>query len=809
MKVVLTFASFSLALAGLATAAELPPGYDALLVRARQGDFAPALAALRSSPPQGRLLNDYLAVAGWAGLGEEVLQVYERHGKVVALADYALLQVARAYRDARRWDQALAAYGEGSRRFPEQDGFTLGTVMTLADAGRLDEARAQGERLVQQRPVDPDRRLALAYVYGRRQQPFDVLLHSDQAYALAPARADVQLAYVQALQQARLPVPALRVLAEHPGLGDAALRRSLQGDAAAELTRLAATPSRSEAERFVLADQALARYEQLLAEWGAQQPQPQADLLRLRIDQLAALHARVRMQELVERYEALRAEGVVLPNYILSNVASAYLYLRQPEQARALYAQSLKIHSEAGNNAAWHQDELGLYYSLLEAEDWDGARAVALAAQARQPIWRWESDSPERKPNAMRLSTDSLVAQHAAFANDTPEAQQLFDAMVSAAPHNTELRTSRAGVLAVRSLPRAAEQELKLAETLAPRARSVELGQGSTALALQEWRQAELLSQDLLARYPEHRGVQRLGREWQVHNMAELKVDGYRGLRAGSVVSGESERGLDAVLYSPPLAYDWRIFGGAGQASTRFDEGQARYRWQRAGAQWRVRDLQLEGELSSNRYGLGARTGASLTLAYDIDDHWQVGAGLASHSRAAPLRALLHGIHVNRADLSLRWRADERREWSLGLSPSRFSDGNQRTEAVLQGSERLYAAPRWWLDGLLELAASRNSQEGGPYFNPGSDASALASLRATHILYRHYQTVWQQQLTLGLGSYQQQGFGSGAITAWSYGQRLRHNDVLELGASLAALSRPYDGRREKTLRLSVDLTYRF
>ena len=56
-----------------------------------------------------------------------------------------------------------------------------------------------------------------------------------------------------------------------------------------------------------------------------------------------------------------------------------------------------------------------------------------------------------------------------------------------------------------------------MAETLTPRNIGVENGQGFTALALQEWRQAEVLSRDTLARAPEKapagaKGVRQQGR---------------------------------------------------------------------------------------------------------------------------------------------------------------------------------------------------------------------------------------------------------------------------------------------------------
>ena len=69
-----------------------------------------------------------------------------------------------------------------------------------------------------------------------------------------------------------------------------------------------------------------------------------------------------------------------------------------------------------------------------------------------------------------------------------------------------------------------------MAETLTPRNIGVENGQGFTALALQEWRQAEALSRDTLARAPENLLSRWLAREWAVHNKAELRIGGYRGL---------------------------------------------------------------------------------------------------------------------------------------------------------------------------------------------------------------------------------------------------------------------------------------
>ena len=58
---------------------------------------------------------------------------------------------------------------------------------------------------------------------------------------------------------------------------------------------------------------------------------------RIRVDRIQALHARQRMHDVVTAYAALQQEGVAVPDYILNEVAAAWLYLKQPEKAAALY----------------------------------------------------------------------------------------------------------------------------------------------------------------------------------------------------------------------------------------------------------------------------------------------------------------------------------------------------------------------------------------------------------------------------------------------------------------------------------------
>lgn len=787
--------------------------YDAAIRQARAGDYQPALILLRhrlqEKPADRRALGDFILISGWAGDGASVIRAYEQAGSPGELRAQALNTVARSYRDARRWPQAIALYSEGERRFPGQAAFAYGHVMTLADAGRTSAAIQLGLQGIARQPASADARLALGYAYQRAGQPYAALEQASRAHDLAPRTPYVMRAYVQALQQAQLPQAALRVARERPDLIAPAEERALQADTAAQLTRAASAPSRGEAARFALADQALALYDRLIPEWQALGPSATADVQRIQADSLQALHARRRMGELVARYESMQAEGAPIPVYVLGDVADAYLSLHQPEKAAPLFRQSLASSAEVSDTSARLSDRTGLFYALTESGRAAAANTELDPVVGRLPVWTYDKGNPERRPNAEKLDASLTRALGELYEGRTAQAQAALDRMVDEAPGNTSLRLARSQASRARDLPRQSERDLKVAETQAPRSIDVEVAQADTALALQEWRQAQLLRDDVAARAPDDPAVRRLSRAWQVHNMAEWRVTASRGGSTGSPLVGSRDWNIDTVLYSPPIDGNWRAFAGTGESEGAFEEGDGHYGWARAGVEWRSRDVTAQAEVSGNRFGFGTRTGAALSAAVDLDDHWRIGAGAELLSRNTPLRALNQDIVSNSVNVSLRWRADERREWTLAVRPSFFSDGNNRLEAVLSGRQRLHATPTVQVDALLDLSASRNSADDAPYFNPKADLTVLPALRITHTLYQRYETRWEQQFLAGAGAYSQQHHGTGAIVTVGYGQRYRVNDVLDIGFMATGASRPYDGQREREFNVMVDMTYRF
>ena len=790
--------------------------YDEMVLDARAGHYTPALTALRQVPPGQATtsqISDHLQIASWAGLDAEVIKVYETQGRALDLPIAALTATARAYRNQKRWDDASRVYNKALAIEPDNQELKLGLALTQADSSKPDQAVTSARALVAAQPNDVSRRMALGYALNRAGKQYDSLFEYDQAFVRSGNDPQVAREYVGAMQRAHLPEPALRLARQRPGLIDPVTIRRLEGDLAAERVRLAEMPTRSESERYVIADRALADYDKLISTWSAD-PQAHDDVIRWRIDRMGALKARSRTAEVISEHHKLQAEGVVVPVYAQRWVAASYLDQREPEIATDMYREILLATNADPSNRL--QDTTALYYALLESGEAAEARTVAEElAKTQRPRVELKG-LPGGNPNDEWMDAQQLAAQAGTYSSDLPHGEERLQALVEQAPGNVSLRVAQADLYLARGWPRLAESKLKEAEAMAPRDINLEIAQAHTATDLQEWRQMDALTDDVVARSPDNRQVQRLQRQREVHDMFELRVEAFGGKTYGGdddnvgAVNGSKDFGIETVLYSPPIGEDWRVFAGAGYAEGDFQEGTGTHDFQRVGLERRTRDLTLEAEVSNHSYGFGSKQGGRLAFAYDINDYWQYGASLEYFAAATPLRALNSDITANGGSGFIRWRANESREWKFALSPSHFSDGNDRVEALLTGREGIYTAPNVQVDLGLEVGASHNSlSDDVPYYNPKSDLSVLPMVSVNHRLYERYETRWSQQFQVGAGTYTQEYHSTGGMALLGYGQRYSWNDVVEVGGMLSAINRPYDGERETDLRLMVDLTFRF
>lgn len=777
--------------------------YEQQIQQARNGNYTPFLNYLQRYQQQHALspeqVADWLQVAAWAGRNDEVIQLWQRYGIYMPLPARGVAAVAQARRDQKAWQPALSLWKEALSLAPHNDDYRIGYIKTLADA-RMDTLALQEARQLVTEDPSPAHLQTLSYVWLRQGKSWDRLLADTRALTLAPENNALLSELIDALTDNRVSTPAL-MLSQRVTLTPAQ-RRRLELNAAAEWVRLADVPGRTEKERLQLAQTALNRYDALLSRWQ-HEPQAAEDIILARIDRLGALYAHGDYPQVIREYQALTEAQHPVPGWAIGWAISAYLQEKNATAAFSLLQRYPQYTADP------QDEEHALFYAWLDTGQYQAARQY-VERQTRSVPWiRYDFGSPTPQPNDRWLTGQSLKFNYLLSTNALPDADKLAHRLATTAPGNQGLQIDYATLLQARGQPRAAEQTLKRAEALEPSNLELEQQQAYVAMDLQEWRQMDLLADDVLARAPVARSARRLDRLRTVHHMSELRFNASKGLHSDNPISGTHDLNGDATLYGPPVADSWRLFAGTRYAQGNFDEGKGTSRHLLGGIEWRPRDLQLEAEVSSNRYHGENKPGARLSTTYFLNDNWQVSGSLERLSRTAPLRALRNGISANRGEGGIRWYQNERREYQFSAAVSRFSDHNRRQEYTLTGKERLWQTPTLTLDLEPGIAASKNSLRDTLYYNPARDLSVTAALSVDHEMYRHYDTLWSQQLVAGGGSYWQKNQSVGAIALLGYGQRVQWNNVIDTGVMLNWDKRPYDGKRESNLSVTLDATLRF
>ncbi|HFK5806731.1 TPA: poly-beta-1,6 N-acetyl-D-glucosamine export porin PgaA [Enterobacter bugandensis] len=777
--------------------------YEQQIQQARNGNYTPFLNYLQRYQQQHALtpeqVADWLQVAAWAGRNDEVIQLWQRYGIYMPLPARGVAAVAQARRDQKAWQPALSLWKEALSLAPHNDDYRIGYIKTLADA-RMDTLALQEARQLVTEDPSPAHLQTLSYVWLRQGKSWDRLLADTRALTLAPENNALLSELTDALTDNRVSTPAL-MLSQRVTLTPAQ-RRRLELNAAAEWVRLADVPGRTEKERLQLAQTALNRYDALLSRWQ-HEPQAAEDIILARIDRLGALYAHGDYPQVIREYQALTEAQHPVPGWAIGWAISAYL---QEKNATAAFSLLQRYPQYAADP---QDEEHALFYAWLDTGQYQAARQY-VERQTRSVPWiRYDFGSPTPQPNDRWLTGQSLKFNYLLSTNALPDADKLAHRLATTAPGNQGLQIDYATLLQARGQPRAAEQTLKRAEALEPSNLELEQQQAYVAMDLQEWHQMDLLADDVLARAPVARSARRLDRLRTVHHMSELRLNASKGLHSDNPISGTHDLNGDATLYGPPVADSWRLFAGTRYAQGNFDEGKGTSRHLLGGVEWRPRDLQLEAEVSSNRYHGENKPGARLSTTYFLNDNWQVSGSLERLSRTAPLRALRNGISANRGEGGIRWYQNERREYQFSAAVSRFSDHNRRQEYTLTGKERLWQTPTLTLDLEPGIAASKNSLRDTLYYNPARDLSVTAALSVDHVMYRHYDTLWSQQLVAGGGSYWQKNQSVGAIALLGYGQRVQWNNVIDTSVMLNWDKRPYDGKRESNLSVTLDATLRF
>lgn len=775
--------------------------YDQMIIEARNGNYIPFLDYLKvlekSQPLEIAQRADAIQISNWAARDHEAVRLWREAPDTASLPERAVVAAAHSYRNIKQWDASLKLWQRAMKISPKNENYRQAWIMTLADANRTQLALAETNKFFNNNQYDRAYRLK-AYIYQRQGNLWDVLFASSKAVQISPDDSN-RTQLVHTLNQNNVNEPALRI-SRSLNL-PAPERKKIAANAAARLVRLSNSSSREESARYHISTNALLRYDKFMRSSATDK----TDLTlywRVQIDRLGALSAQNDDKGVIHAWETEIHGHHPLPLYARQWVADAYLTDKHPDKAYEI----LQPEITSAN------DEISLqlkFYVLMDNNKFDEAKALLDRADKKTPYLVHYLGLPASQPNDAWLTLQQLHVDYFVAVDKLPEAEALASKMAETAPGNQGLRIGYASVLQARERPREAEKQLKIAEIAEPSNLELERQQASVARELQEWQQADLLTEDAVKRDSRSPSTQRLVREQNINRMSELRISIEHGIASDSPVSGSHDGTYKTAIYSPPVDHNLRLFGGFNYTTGQFEEGTGINRDVFGGAEWRSRDNWGELELSNNYFNRDNKLGARLSASHDFNDRWQVGGGVERFSQNTPLRALRNGVTANSASGWIRWQQNERRQYKASLSSSWFSDNNHRYEYGFEGREFIWQRPRLSVYAVPAVSGSTNSESNVSYYNPAKDFFATTIFELNHTLYRYATTTWSQQFVAGGGMGWQEDYGTAPVISLGYGQRIQMNSVFDVGGTLKGEKRSYDGTPEWDLSIALDANLRF
>ena len=201
--------------------------------------------------------------------------------------------------------------------------------------------------------------------------------------------------------------------------------------------------------------------------------------------------------------------------------------MRRPQEARAEYEAVLQ--AEPSNRDA----AIGRFYAAVEMEDFATAYAQADALLEKEPVWRGYGGDPGRHANDDYVDALLRAALARSYGDQPKEAWTRIAPERGAAPANPFILVAAASIMSARGWPRAAEEENRIALSLAPSFLSAQIGVAESALARSRFEEARTRTQELSGIYPEQRTAQRLAEDldaetgWQIE--ADIRPSNERG----------------------------------------------------------------------------------------------------------------------------------------------------------------------------------------------------------------------------------------------------------------------------------------
>lgn len=510
---------------------------------------------------------------------------------------------------------------------------------------------------------------------------------------------------------------------------------------------------------------------------------------KLVYDRMLALLSRHRASEVVMHYEQLQASNVNTPIYALDAVGGAYLALREPEKALAIFNDILEKKPNA------YKTQLDQFYALIELERFDEASQLINKISTTEPNYLNRSDNPIVRENERKLRADITKALGLSFGDDLAGSENILMALHEIGPSNIEVQNTLANVWRRRGWLDLAEKTFKNNLAKDKHNTHTQYGLANTHLDGRDWALAEKEIK-ALNRYisPDEPILKDLNRRWKLHQKRQFISNFSTSSSSGSAVASKTKN-INALLYSAPFRDNYRAFAYGGLSNDDFPEGSGNIFRPAVGLEYRSHQWLAAAQLGlATKDGHGAS--GAINAQYRASDYWLFDTNVEFNARQMPTRGQRVGIQGDLVDIGATYRWNELMQASASAGYMHMSDGNTRKSLRLTLDRRLLTAPHYKANIGIGASASKNSLNNAVYFNPESDTEIGAILTQDWLTWRRYDRSFTQRLGLGLGHYQQEDFGGKATWSVRYSHIWRFDRQFSLEYGIARTSHPYDGITE-------------
>nr|WP_241020885.1 poly-beta-1,6 N-acetyl-D-glucosamine export porin PgaA [Burkholderia sp. Ac-20344] len=531
-------------------------------------------------------------------------------------------------------------------------------------------------------------------------------------------------------------------------------------------------------------------------------------------DRTVAYAARGDMKTAVATFETIPSNAEISID-ALSAVGDAYLYLSEPGKANAVYQRALKQATASPTDRATRGFQYGtrtrpielregLFWSYVDqARAADAKQVLDDMGNSLPPVKEVRNVGPEESDY---LRYYRLRAQYLIFTGHVDEGIAALEELEKQVPFNAEIRAAHADAVSGQSHPRQAIAMYRASLTDHPDSVEMLASLGRASLTADDYASAKTVDQTLDNTFPDSGAVRTFKRDYKAYRSPVFTTD--LSFEHGNSALADNSFTSDSYIYSQPFGDNWRVFSHTFFGHAQTDGGNVSRTRTGVGGDYRHGPLTVQGEVTRSLGGDG-RTGGRGSIAYALNDYWTVSGALDTNDNSLPWKAYAAHIWGRSANVSVVYRQNDRREVKLSYGVSRYSDSNLHQEIAATATQRVYTTANQLVNVSLDLGTDSNTRRDAPYFSPGRDYAAAATVMHQLTLWKKGDMGLRQRVSVSGGVYNERGFGTSPLWsarlehAWTF----KHDITLTYGVEVS--SHAYDGQRERseTGFMSVNLPF--